>query len=276
MSTLFTDLVDDAAIFPPGLMPLPEAIEAHRAHRDAWYADLVGPLVVSDQALPDAVDLGAPLSVVASGGAGGIAGVTGLCERRGVDLHALEIAVRDLADPVGNVRRIDAALASARDAGSLGDDTSVYVELPPTEPTSAWLQAADEVAMAGLLLKFRTGGAEAAAFPAAATLAGWIDAALDRETPFKATAGLHHAVAHTDAETGFDHHGFLNVLVATRAALDEGRESATEVLAEGDPETIAARAADVPASTRRWFTSFGSCSVIEPRDDLVALGLVSR
>jgi hypothetical protein len=28
------------------------------------------------------------------------------------------------------------------------------------------------------------------------------------------------------------------------------------------------------AAARRWFTSFGSCSVLEPRDDLIALGLL--
>jgi hypothetical protein len=28
------------------------------------------------------------------------------------------------------------------------------------------------------------------------------------------------------------------------------------------------------AGTRRWFTSFGSCSVAEPLDDLVTLGLL--
>ena len=52
-------------------------------------------------------------------------------------------------------------------------------------------------AEAGLRLKFRTGGLEASAFPTAEVLAGWIDAALDRETPFKCTAGLHNAVRHT-------------------------------------------------------------------------------
>ena len=40
-------------------------------------------------------------------------------------------------------------------------------------------------------------------------------------------------------------------------------------------ETVAARVrhTDVPG-TRRWFTSHGSCSVSEPLDDLIALGLL--
>ena len=85
--------------------------------------------------------------------------------------------------------------------------------------TSSWFAAADEVAAAELRLKFRTGGLEAAAFPAAHALARWVDAALDRETPFKCTAGLHNAVRHTGTD-GFEHHGFLNVLVATRMLFD--------------------------------------------------------
>ena len=39
-------LVDDAAVFPPGNAALPDAVAAHREHRAAWYADLVGPLLV--------------------------------------------------------------------------------------------------------------------------------------------------------------------------------------------------------------------------------------
>ena len=30
------------------------------------------------------------------------------------------------------------------------------------------------------------------------------------------------------------------------------------------------------AGARRWFTSFGSCSVTEPLDDLLALGLLEK
>src|SRR4051794_18996043 len=44
-------LVDDAAVFPPGNAPLPEAVAAHHAHRGAWYADLIGPLLVPASAV---------------------------------------------------------------------------------------------------------------------------------------------------------------------------------------------------------------------------------
>jgi len=128
------------------------------------------------------------------------------------------------------------------------------------------------VAEHGLRLKFRTGGLEAELFPHPHALSRWIEAALDRETPFKCTAGLHNAVAHTDPETGFEHHGFLNVLAATEAALAGGDVHA--VLAERDPQAVAELAGKVPEGTRRWFTSFGSCSVLEPLEDLVNLGLV--
>ena len=47
-----TGLVDDAAIFPPGNSPMPEAVAAHGAYRTAPYSALVGPFVVSDARPP--------------------------------------------------------------------------------------------------------------------------------------------------------------------------------------------------------------------------------
>ena len=110
-------------------------------------------------------------------------------------------------------------------------------------------------------------------------LAAWIDAALDRETPFKCTAGLHGALRHRDATTGFEHHGFLNVLVATRARLRRRLARRRGRASSSSPTKAAlARAAfDTElAGARRWFTSFGSCSVTEPLDELIALGLLER
>jgi hypothetical protein len=270
----WSGLVDDAAIFPPGDAPLGEAVAAYRGRRGEWYADLVGPLVVRDTDLPE-VPTEIPVSVVVTGGAGAVAGVAALAAKKGHRLLGLEAAVRDLDDPASNVRRITTAVDAARDGGGLAD-AEVYLELPQADPTAAWLAAADAVAEAEHHLKLRTGGLEAHLFPAAATVAAWIDAALDRETSFKCTAGLHNAVRHRDHETGFEHLGFLNVLLATGVAFDGGSTAeVAEVLDDHYANDLVAmaRQSDLEGA-RRWFTSYGSCSVTEPLDDLVGLGLI--
>ena len=276
----WTALVDDAAIFPPGNADLTDAAAAYVARRGTAYADLVGTFVLRDTDVPKvavAPDVSFPVSVVVTGGAGQITGPAKACERSNLTLAGMEIALRDLDDLPGNARRVVAAVDAARGEGVLDEAVPVFVELPPGEPTYQWLAAADEVAAAELRLKFRTGGVEAHLFPTAAELAAWIDAALDRETPFKCTAGLHNAVRHS-GEDGFEHHGFVNVLLATRRAFD-GAPTAevVETLEQRDGTALAAeaRAADL-AGARRWFTSFGSCSVTEPLDDLITLGLTEQ
>ena len=286
-----TGLVDDAAIFPPGNSPLPEAVAAHREHRSAPYAALVGPFVVGDPRLPDLLDEVSDdvdrlaVSVVVTGGAGALEPAVRWATRSGaLDLHALEITLRD--DDTGaivhNAKRILAAVEQLRAAGELDDEVAVYVEPPRlygAPPTPGWLGALDEVAAADLRLKFRTGGADADAFPAAHELAASVEAAIDREVAFKCTAGLHNALRHRDEDTGFEHHGFLNVLLATRATLDSADvDEVAATLEQTDADTLRARVdevgADGLASARRWFTSFGSCSVLEPLEDLVDLGLL--
>src|SRR5690606_25472240 len=95
----------------------------------------------------------------------------------------------------------------------------------------------------------------------------------------KATAGLHHAVRTTDPETGFHQHGFLNLLLATDAALN-GRPVAdlVAVLADRDAPAVADRVADLgdarTAAARALFLSFGTCSITEPVAELTDLGLL--
>jgi hypothetical protein len=274
----FRGLVDDAAIFPPGDAPLPDAVAAYTSRHDEWYADLVGSFVVTDEKLAKVGEEGMPVSVLVTGGAGAISGALRLAGRSGVEVAGVEIALRDLDDLAGSARRVVAAVDAARADGVLEEETPVHVELPQQEPSAGWLAAADAVAEAELRLKFRTGGLESHLFPTASTLATWIDAALDRETAFKCTAGLHNALRHTGAD-GFEHHGFLNVLLATRLAFDgAGRDEVIGVLEERVAEVVVERwhdqGEDAMTRARRWFTSFGSCSIAEPLDDLVALGLV--
>jgi hypothetical protein len=265
LSPSWSALIDDAAIFPPGDAPLHEATATYGSRREEWYADLVGSFVLRDTDLPLVRGFGAPLSVVVTGGAGQLAGPLGAARKMGLVVAAVEIAVRDTDDPVGNVRRIDAA-ARAADI-----DVPLVIEIPGP-PTAQWLAAADEVAASEHRLKLRLGHVDHDLIPDSATVAAWIDAALDRETRFKATAGLHRAVRH-DPEGG-GAHGFLNVLVATQVLWDGGSVAdAIDALEQRDGTALAAT--DL-SSARRWFTSFGSCSVTEPLDDLISLGLVDH
>ncbi len=277
-------IVDDAAIFPPGNAPLERAVTEHREHRRADYADLVGGFVVSDVKLPELTTLvsesaaEAPLrlNLVVTGGAGAIEGAVRWAHRaEGVELAAVEFRLRDEDDLAHNAQR---ALAMTDALAGEMDGVELYVEPPRVhaEPTAGWLAALDELAAREVRLKFRTGGVDADDFPTADELAACIRAALDRELPFKCTAGLHHAVrGKHDLPDGTTvrQHGFLNVLAATRAELDG--EDTVAVLEESDPASLLARLdPDVLMRTRRWFNSFGCCSVLEPHEDLVELGLV--
>jgi hypothetical protein len=291
-------LVDDAAIFPPGNAALDAAVRANRTlARHTPHAALVGAFVVDDARLAElgrvvaearsagVPDLDDPLrvSVVVRGGAGSLAPTVVWAEKAGLELAGLEIALRDSAtgELTHNARRIAAAIDALVADDALDDEVPVYVEMPRlygSPPTPDWFGALDELAAAELRLKVRTGGEEADAFPSPHELAGCIDAALDREMPFKCTAGLHRAMRHREDVTGFEHHGFLNVLVATRATLDGSSvDDVARVLADTDSDALtAALDPDGMSSARRWFRSFGSCSVREPLEDLTALGLLER
>ncbi len=275
---LFRRLVDDAAMFPPGDLPLAEAVAAHRAHRTSPYADLVGPFVCTDEDLMKvaaeaarAGDEPLEVTVVITGGAGGIEPAVRYGDRSAdITVSAVEVRLRNEDDLSRNALRV------VRACDDCLDEENAYVEVGLD---GAWERALDVVADAGYAAKLRTGGLDASLFPAEGQVAAFITACLDREVAFKCTAGLHNAVRHTAADTGFEHHGFLNVLLATRASLDGGsQDEVAAVLANRDGERLAAQARelseDQAAGTRRWFTSFGSCSIDEPRHDLTTLKLL--
>ena len=275
---LFRRLVDDAAMFPPGDLPLAEAVAAHRAHRTSPYADLVGPFVCTDEDLMKVAaeaartgDEPLEVTVVITGGAGGIEPAVRYGDRSAdITVSAVEVRLRNEDDLSRNALRV------VRACDDCLDEENAFVEIGLE---GAWERALDVVADAGYAAKLRTGGLDASLFPAEGQVAAFITACLDREVAFKCTAGLHNAVRHTAADTGFEHHGFLNVLLATRASLDGGsQDEVAAVLANRDGERLAAQARelseDQAAGTRRWFTSFGSCSIDEPRHDLTTLKLL--
>jgi hypothetical protein len=144
-----------------------------------------------------------------------------------------------------------------------------YVELPLA---GSWETVLDVLSTSGRGAKLRTGGANAAAFPSVSQIGAVLSACSPRQVPLKCTAGLHRAVRHRDPETGFDHHGFLNLLVA--AALARAEADPIPALSERDGAILAAEVRTLEPDVRKLLVSFGSCSIDEPIADLRELGLV--
>lgn len=281
----FASLVDDAAIFPPGNAPMAEAVHAHDRHRSAWYRDIVGPLLCSAGRVGElAATLGsggtrdAPLPIVlVVPGTGAIAdAVEALAAVPGATLAGVELAPVYGDEPAAEANTALDALAS-----SVAGDVPVALEVARGRACEVVLDALAARRGAGgdVRAKLRTGGLTADAFPDELEVARFVVGCASRGIAFKCTAGLHHALRHTAPSTGFEHHGYLNVALAAGAA-GAGRPvtDVTRVLAERDADAVLGRLATADAASagraRELFASFGTCSVIEPLEDAVALGLL--
>jgi hypothetical protein len=227
-SALFSRLIDHAPLFPPARLPLPEALDDHRAALEGPHGWIIRRFVVPASVLPSLNGEPLALSVV-----------------------------------------LDAD-------GDLDDSRIEALEVPPGQtapafPREVYVEGAKPpLAARDAMVKVRCGPS----VPSVEDLADVVRACREHGVPFKATAGLHHAIRQ-DGQ-----HGFLNLL----AAAVFGDEEAA--LAEDDPGAFrvdgeafrwrdrVAPAADVQRG-RELFVAFGSCSFSEPVDDLIALGLLA-
>jgi len=271
--SLFSGLVDDASLLPPSFISLPDAVAKHAEQRGAWFAGLLGPLLV-------------PASVI---GAELPAGELPVALVGDVPLSAVPAAVEKLRASGAMVSHVEAPVArrgedpqpgliALRALAGNDKDLEVYAEIPLSWGLLAALDTVAECRAEGLRIapKFRVGGLAAELFPTPVELAAVVCACRDRELPFRLAAGLRHAIRHTDPETGFTHHGFLNVLVAAMLATD-GAEVAevAEVLAATHPVPLVEPARVRRDDPRPLFVGFGAASVVEPLTELVRLGLIN-
>ncbi len=250
------------------------ALAEHARHQTAPYAGLLGPFLCPTtrvdelrEALPAGQSLAVSLVVDAEAAAAWDA-LTAVGADDRLSLVAVEAPHarlgHDAATVGAKVRRLPSV------TGFLEvDPQDLQMSLDLVAPNGGW-QAA----------KFRTGGTSADAFPSEQQLADFLVAGVERGLPFKLTAGLHHAVRHTDADTGFEHHGLLNVLVATADALArEDLDIIVASLAERDEERVVERVRSWSEldclAIRGSFRSFGCCGVTEPITELAALGLLA-
>lgn len=275
---LLHELIDDAGLFPPASLSMDAAAEQHAAARGGPHAWMLGRFICPASRLEelrkhlDLLDRWR-LSVIVD-------------EPEG----AAELASWLEDPPPGAAVEIVEAPPAMHDLGAAGAAVDghgipAFLEVPPGEPLDPVLS---EIAERGREAKLRTGGATAGHFPAPETVAAFLDGCRRRDIRCKVTAGLHHPFRHTDAETGFVRHGFLNLVGAAvlASAHDLGPGALAPVVEDTEPGSFTLTAArfawrDLEAdpgriarARRDLFFAYGSCSFDEPVEDLLALGIL--
>lgn len=284
---LLAVVVDYAGLFPPAALPMAEAVAEYAAARSGREAWMLGRFVLTAARLTELADALASITAPA-------------------EFWRLSAIVRDGSEADrAAVAAFNAASARHRAfvdtieckpqtlegidwlADAFGASLDVYVEAAAGDEAGRWLE---RVGARGLKGKVRTGGLTPDAFPSPAALLTFIEAAVRLRVPFKATAGLHHAVrgayplTYEDQAAQASMYGYLNVILAT-ASIRAGapRAVAEQVLCQTDMSSLvfsdeAIRWADVewPTATvegtrAEQLVSFGSCSFREPVDELHSL-----
>jgi hypothetical protein len=263
------------------------AYAAHRRSADAW---ILGRFVVPVARLAEF-----EAAFAALGGAERGEGAWELSALLGSDVprdaraaeafnaaHRGAAVIRSLevrADGVAQITAVRTAVAPAFE---------LFYELP-LRGDLRWLLAA--VRSVGAQAKIRTGGVTPPDIPAGDAVLKFLEGCAAIQLPFKATAGLHHAVRAEQALTYEKESaratmfGYLNVLLAAAALwLARSRGEALRLLESGDAATLAVGGSDLQwgasrftvaeiARVRREFAlSVGSCSFEEPVSEIRALG----
>jgi hypothetical protein len=261
---LLAGLVDDAALFPPGNAPMPVALAEHARYRAAPWSAAIGPFLCPASRIDE---LAALLPADQDIRVALVHDVTDAAA-----LHARGAALR-LSALAWLETRHDRL---GEDPAAVGGAPLTYLEVPRTGFDAALDLVGDTRSFQAA--KYRTGGVTPEAFPTERERAAFLVACAARGVPFKLTAGLHHAVRST-TEEGFEAHGVLNVLVATRVAQTGGSVDDVAVplaLRSADPLLGFVQHWDegTRAGVREAFRSFGCCGVTDPLGDLAALGLL--
>lgn len=279
LRALLEGVVDYAGLYPPASLDIPVAARnyaAYRAGADRW---MLGRFVVGIARLPElrstiqAMKAGGeawPVTVVAPDAPAATAALR-MPDDIATRIESVEVRAQTPAD----VALVARAATKTRD---------VYLELAPD---STMVPLLDAIALAKLRAKFRTGGVTADVFPSPEQIVAFIRGCIDRNIPFKATAGLHHPLrgnyrlTYAPSAPSADMYGYLNVFLAT-AFIRQGlpdREAA-ELLVEKDPTAFTVEEQGIrwrdhlvdveaiKAARSRGATSFGSCSFREPVDEL--------
>jgi hypothetical protein len=288
LKTLLTEIVDYAGLFPPSNVGMTSAVKNYANYlqsENAWmlgrfilpvsrldefsteaesfFGDKIWRLsVVADENLPETLDK--------------IANFNELAGEKAV-VEMLELKVNS-ADEIHHASKL------------IPRNLITYFEIPLQEIMTDLMIA---LAMTKNRAKIRTGGITKEAFPNSPEIVKFMRVCIAANVPFKATAGLHHPLKcikpltyEQNAPTGMMH-GFLNLfLAACFLRQDLNNSFVYNLINETDANNLefaddgvlwkehAVLTQIIETVRTKNAISFGSCSFLEPLEDLQNLELL--
>jgi hypothetical protein len=297
LRSFLSGIIDYAGLFPPAQLDMLSAVFNYSEYRRGVAHDLLGRFVLPSSRLAEFSDTSPSvlergdrsvpwsLSVLVDGDLG---------EARKT---ILEFNSTHLSWSEGGHALCDAVELRARNEQDVIEASRAFpepirrfFEISPDEHARSLLRAV--VAHRGSA-KVRTGGVAQDAFPSSRAIVRFVAVCNELAIPFKATAGLHHALCGSypltyEAGSAFAKmYGFINLFLTSafiRAGVTE--DDACELLEESSAKAFSVHDAGVTwrsheltrddlCTTRdRLFLSFGSCAFGEPVDEARALDLI--
>ncbi len=282
---MIAGMIDYAGLFPPAALGMKTVVRNYAQYAGGEESWALGRLIVPVSRLPEFTN----------------AFNEECCDERE---KAWLLSVLGSNDPIDNEARIasftqGAALIDTIELKSedteqveqllsnLPESLTAYVEFPPQKAN----EMLPVLASHGARAKIRMGGLTPDSFPESEAVAQFMIACADAQVPFKATAGLHHPVrgvyplaGDADSPSG-TMHGFVNVFLAAALAwVGKEEELILATLNEESPQAFrftedtihwhgsALTAGQIGSMRRDFGTDFGSCSFLEPIEELKALG----
>lgn len=285
VGALLARIVDYAGLFPPASLDMERAVANYQSYLIAEHSWMLGNFVVPANRLGEFAEVFSRVCCNEQEQPWTLSVVCG-STTTGDDLKEIE----EFQQGAAFISTVEARAAEVRSARSLlrrmPAGPARYVEFP-SERAKRLLPV---LASCKARAKLRTGGTSPEAIPKPEAVARFLQSCADSHIPFKATAGMHHAVRGSHHLT-YDlsspiaqTHGFLNFFLGAGLAwLGTGETAVVKTLKEEDPGAFrleedsiswhdqSLTAAQVAHFRADLAISFGSCSFAEPIEDLKAM-----
>lgn len=288
LEVLLTEIIDYAGLFPPSQVPMSVAVQNFSNYLNSKHRWMLGRFIVPIRRLDefsaeaekflDGKNLWR-LSVLASDNLSETLQIV-----KGFNLEYEGKAIIDTLEI--KVEKADEIKSAAK---ILPREITAYFEIPPNEVFTDFITA---LAITRQRAKIRTGGVTADAFPSTDAIIKFMRVCVATNIPFKATAGLHHPLRCTKPLTYEPNapigtmHGFFNLfLSACLLRQDLNNPLVHRLMNESDGVNFtfnddeiswmnhSISAQTIALTRQKNAISFGSCSFLEPIEDLQNLGL---